>query len=340
MKTTMMAGEILSNRTIQIKNHLKSKDDRKKRRAVRELFEIDSPSNLEAFIPLLNDKDPWYRTKAIQAFRIWAPKHEIIILKDLIEHSNIEYNRVAANLLEYFDSKLLTDVKILFEKDDLTCKIKSSEHILKGENENIFFNQLLQSEDSRLRIIAVKSKYANMEILTKSLKDKSDNVVNAAINMMYKLKIQIPKEDISSLIDRRIKSDLITYYAVKNGGELMIRLVKSINNNNSKELVKQLKNQCKDLDDERIQLLIKNKNFIIIGRWLQGKKGKNFDDLRWNIIENQKLDEIERCRLLERLFARSNENEIILRAKKISNEINSELIRLTAYNLSTAGDGV
>ena len=336
----MKAGERLSNRVTQIKSHLKSKDDRKRRRAVRELFEMDNPSNLEAFIPLINDKDQWYRTKAIQAFRMWASKHDITILTNLIEHNNLEYNRVAANLLEYFGSDYLLDVKKLFDKDDITCKIKSSEHILKGDNEELFFKDLLRNKDAKLRTIAIKSKYANKEILFESLNDKSDNVVNTAIDKMYQLQIEISSENISTLISRGIKNDLITYYAVKNGGELLNRLILTMNKSDKKELVKQLKKHCFSLDDKRIQSLINNHHYIIIGRWLQGKRGKDVDAFRWTIIENETLDEIERCRLLERLFSRSNEIEVIKRAKKIANEIGSELIRLTAHNLSTADDRV
>ena len=37
-------------------SNLKSRDDRKRRRAVRELFEMDDENNLSAFIPLLSDR--------------------------------------------------------------------------------------------------------------------------------------------------------------------------------------------------------------------------------------------------------------------------------------------
>ena len=65
---------------------------------MRELFEIDDENNLSAFIPLLDDKDPWYRSKAIDAFRTWSIRKNVSDLQPLITHHNLNYNRVAANL--------------------------------------------------------------------------------------------------------------------------------------------------------------------------------------------------------------------------------------------------
>ena len=84
-------------------SNLNSKDDRKKRRAVRELFELDDENNLSSFIPLLDDKDSWYRSKALDAFRMWSIRLDTSHLAPLINHDNLEYNRAAANLLEKFD---------------------------------------------------------------------------------------------------------------------------------------------------------------------------------------------------------------------------------------------
>ena len=70
---------------------------------------------------------------------------------------------------------------------------------------------------------------------------------------------------------------------------------------------------------------------------LQGKRGEKVDSLRWNIIARDEVNEIERCRLIERLFSRADEPEIIEQAEKIANNSTSELIRITAQNLSTAG---
>ena len=82
----------LAGRSAMALQHLKSRDERKKRRAVRELFEIDNEDNLESFIPLLDDKDNWYRTKALDAFKTWAKRRDLTTLDVLINHQNLAYN--------------------------------------------------------------------------------------------------------------------------------------------------------------------------------------------------------------------------------------------------------
>ena len=171
----------LAGRSAMALQHLKSRDDRKKRRAIRELFEIDNEGNLESFFPLLNDKDNWYQTKALDAFKTWAKRRDISILEVLINHKKIAYNRVAANMLLSFkpeDSKL---AKILFEKDDLLCKIKSCEYILKCENQSEFFTLVKNHESAKIRVIALNSRYADSKIVENMLEDESNNVVQAGI---------------------------------------------------------------------------------------------------------------------------------------------------------------
>ena len=54
-------------------NRLTHRDIRTRRRAVRDLYEHDRPEALEGFVTLLNDDDPWFVAKAIDAHRKWAP---------------------------------------------------------------------------------------------------------------------------------------------------------------------------------------------------------------------------------------------------------------------------
>ena len=54
---------------------LKHKDVRQRRRAVRILFDSDAYESVEAFSIYLDDDDVWFRNKAIEAYRRWAPKH-------------------------------------------------------------------------------------------------------------------------------------------------------------------------------------------------------------------------------------------------------------------------
>ena len=55
---------------------LKHKDVKIRRRAVRHLFDNDNPGALKGFVPLLDDKDPWFRNKSLDAHRKWAKSQE------------------------------------------------------------------------------------------------------------------------------------------------------------------------------------------------------------------------------------------------------------------------
>ena len=57
----------------EIKN-LSSKDVSKRRKAIRMLFESDDENNLQYFSKLITDDDPWFRSKAYEAYKMWAPR--------------------------------------------------------------------------------------------------------------------------------------------------------------------------------------------------------------------------------------------------------------------------
>lgn len=327
----------LAGRSAMALQHLKSRDDRKKRRAVRELFEIDNEEHLESFIPLLNDKDSWYRTKALDAFKIWAKRRELATLAVLINHKRIEYNRVAANMLLSFktdDSKLAED---LFAKDDLLCKIKSCEYILRCDNQDDFFDKVKNHNSAKIRIIALNSKYSDSITIENMLEDNSNSVVQAALKKSQNSDVKLSSKSIKLMLKNGVDPKLIIPHALSNDHNIVVTLVKSLDSNGRKEFVKYLRKGFTEIEDEVIQILIANSQFEIIGRWLQGKRGGKNDSLRWDIINNEDIDEIERCRLIERLFSRADEPEITKQAKNVANNSSSELIRITAHNLSTAG---
>ncbi len=316
--------------------NLNSKDERKKRRAVRELFELDDENNLSLFIPLLDDKDSWYRTKALDAFRMWSIRLDISHLAPLINHDNLDYNRAAANLLERFEKKYIETVKRLFERDDLICQVKSAEFILQCDNQENFFEDLLQSKNAKLKIIALNSKYSTQETLIKSLEDESSSIVNFCLGKLTELNFVIEDDKLSELISRGVNFTNFAPYLFKHSPKKLIDQIENLSGVEIRMIVKMLRQECDSLDHEIIKMIIQSKSYVVLGRWLQGKKGDAIDKLRWEIIANENVDEIERCRFVERLFSRCDEENITNMAKLIAEESDSDLIKITAYNLSTA----
>ena len=299
---------------------------------------MDDPQHLKAFIPLLNDKDSWYRSKAIDAFRIWAPRESVTSLEPLIAHKNIDYNRVAANLLEKFSPTGTDVIKELFEKDDMICKAKAAQFILRNDNEKEFYCSLLAGENTKLKIIALESKYSSNDTLTSCLSDDSLKIVEYCLTALSDVELQIDDDTVEQLTKRGVKFGLLMPHLIRSNPEKLAESVHELQNHEIKTLVDLLNRECDNVEDEPINTLIQCKQYVVVGRWLQGKRGDAFDTLRWEIIADDSIDEIERSRFIERLFARCDEEKIRLEAEKIANNSTSELIKLTAHNLSTAKD--
>ena len=299
---------------------------------------MDDPQHLKAFIPLLNDKDSWYRSKAIDAFRIWAPRESVTSLEPLIAHKNIDYNRVAANLLEKFSPTGTDVIKELFEKDDMICKAKAAQFILRNDNEKEFYCSLLEGENTKLKIIALESKYSSNDTLTSCLSDDSLKIVEYCLTALSDVELQIDDDTVEQLTKRGVKFGLLMPHLIRSNPEKLAESVQELQNHEIKTLVDLLNRECDNVEDEPINTLIQCKQYVVVGRWLQGKRGDAFDTLRWEIIADDSIDEIERSRFIERLFARCDEEKIRLEAEKIANNSTSELIKLTAHNLSTAKD--
>jgi hypothetical protein len=328
----------MARTTSAIISQLSHKDIRIRRRALRSLFEIDSPENLEAFVPLLEDKDPWFRSKALDAHRMWAPRLGIDSLAPLATHKSIDARRCAANLLEKFNENTTSIAEILYQDDDNLCKIKASKELIKFDSEGEFTSRLIESENDKIKVIALSSKHISKEQLLSSLENSSNSVQETALKQLKLVNQKISDKKLSKLIDGGVDPLAVVSFSVENSGDTMIKLANHPDSKVRKNMVEILKDKCKSSNDESIKLLIENKCYSVIGRWLQGKRDETSDKLRWEIIENENVDEIERSRLLERLIGRCNEPEIVMKSEELLNSTTSQLLKITAQNLSTAGN--
>ena len=100
---------------------LKHKDIRHRRRAIRLLFEANDPDNLHAFEAMLSDEDPWFRGKALEAYRNWAPYQEASSLDPLIESTRVEANRTASTILEKMNTDCTKQAMKLIESNDISA---------------------------------------------------------------------------------------------------------------------------------------------------------------------------------------------------------------------------
>ena len=218
---------------------LKHKDVRQRRRAIRVLFDTDIPRALDGFVPLLNDKDAWFRSKALEAHRKWAPKQGVESLRTLATHSWIDARRCAANLLGEFSQDTSEIALLLIEDEDLTCTRKAAEALLKGEDTERYAEQFRNHKDSALRRMAVLSEGADAKHRSVALHDEKNSVCEAALQAIIDNGETLSEKDMKEVLSRGLNSISLLPSAVQNSGEVLVEIARSTDGQTMKALVKE-----------------------------------------------------------------------------------------------------
>ena len=322
---------------------LKHKDIRQRRRAVRVLFDSDIHESVEAFSKLLNDKDIWFRNKAIEAYRRWAPKHAPHLLMELAEGKEIDGHKCVSSVLENIqDLKLAEELaRLLLSSEDVIVKRKASVYLIenrftKSEEENSF----LISKDPAIRTatLAVSEdvldlqnaladshpeirKQAGLRMLEMNLSEEEENQLNKAISNDAALwKLAVPK-------------------AMIEGNENLISLVKGCTNTQRRFFVASMRVHILEADDQRITALLDGDCTSVVSRWLVGRNDFKSDTLREALLFDERVDSIDKSRMLERILHRQDEDIVQELAQKVLNQSSDEVVLSAARNLSTASDG-
>ena len=322
---------------------LKHKDIRQRRRAVRVLFDSDIHESVEAFSKLLNDKDIWFRNKAIEAYRRWAPKHAPHLLMELAEGKEIDGHKCVSSVLENIqDLKLAEELaRLLLSSEDVIVKRKASVYLIenrftKSEEEDSF----LISKDPAIRTatLAVSEdvldlqnaladqhpeirKQAGLRMLEMNLSGEEENQLNKAISNDAALwKLAVPK-------------------AMIEGNENLISLVKGCTNTQRRFFVASMREHILEADDQRITALLDGDCTSVVSRWLVGRNDFKSDTLREALLFDERVDSIDKSRMLERILHRQDEDIVQELAQKVLNQSSDEVVLSAARNLSTASDG-
>ena len=317
---------------------LSHRDIRQRRRAIRVLFDLDIPRALEAFVPLLDDKDPWFQSKSLEAHRKWAVESGIESLKPLIEHSWIDANRCAASLLIQFGSESEKYANILLEFDDQTCQRKAAAALLQDSENLELAQRLSENTDYQIRKLAYCSSSADKELRSRGISDSNNSVKEAVLRVVISNDEPVSEQIIVTLIDCGIDSSLLSKPAINLGGDYFLKLIDSCPSNKNLQFSKVLSEMCNDVDDEQIKTLIAAGKLSIVARWLRGRRDSKSDALLWQLMDDDRLPTIEKARLLERLIGRAGEPEINAHAIEFASRCQDTLLKVTAENLSTAAD--
>ena len=91
-----------------------------------------------------------------------------------------------------------------------------------------------------------------------------------------------------------------------------------------------------EADDPRLQRLMDGDGISLVARWLVGRNDEKSDVLRNELLFDERVDSIDKSRLLERLLHRQNESSIQDLATKLIENSTDELILSAAQNLYTS----
>ena len=102
-----------------------------------------------------------------------------------------------------------------------------------------------------------------------------------------------------------------------------------LNQSHHKAMSDHLRAHANDSSDPLIQTLLESGTLEPIARWVL-RQGPEEDDLRWALINDERLNIIERSKLLERLVGRAHEPDIIKRAEALRSATDEELLEWRA----------
>ena len=319
---------------------LKHKDVRQRRRAVRILFDADAYESVEAFSPLLEDRDIWFRNKAIEAYRRWAPKHAPHLLEQLAQGGQLDGLRCVANVLESIQdstqaarlSRLLLDCD-----DDVIVRRAVHQLISSNEASESELSAFQRSHDHAVRMYATEVSNDVGELLT-SLNDSHPDVRRQAASSLFRIELDSEQND---ALQYAIENDdalwkLAIPIALERHLPNLVELMGAKGNTQRKFLVEALKDAVDEADDSRLRTLIDGDCTSIVARWLVGRNDVKSDALRTEMLFLEHVDSIDKSRLLERLLHRQQEPEIQELASKLISESTDELVLSAAQNLYTA----
>ena len=227
--------------------------------------------------------------------------------------------------------------QLLNSNDDVVVRravhqLISSEEVTESE-----LDTFQHAEDHVVRAYATEVN-SNTSNLLVSLQDDHPDVRRQAAASL--LEMELNEKENTALQNAIIQDDALWKLAVPIALEKrlpnLLDLMKSKSNSQRKFLVQSLKDAVKEADDERLRTLIDGNCTSIVARWLVGRNDVKSDALRTELLFDERVDSIDKSRLLERLLHRQQEPAMQELAERLISESNDELVLSAAQNLYTS----
>lgn len=133
---------------------LNHSDVRQRRRAVRHLFELDDPEALDGFVRLLEDPDPWFREKALEAIDRWATSKDLALIERLAGAPENSRRLLAARIATRAGRSGQAILEGLSSDADQSIRLAAWQARMKGDETAV--EQALSSDDRAIRKVAAQ----------------------------------------------------------------------------------------------------------------------------------------------------------------------------------------
>ncbi|MDE0953806.1 MAG: hypothetical protein OR994_03950 [Candidatus Poseidoniales archaeon] len=322
---------------------LNNKDVRQRRRAVRKLFELDDPVAIDAFIPLLNDSDEWFRGKALIAIQKWASMKDLELAEKLANSIKPEERILACRIApkigkscELILKKLSDDEEQLVKQNAWKVRLEQDEHLIR---------EAITVDESGIRILAMEKieKMENIEdeVIKIILTDKSSRVRKKAVSLLRihpelnhsgkydEIIIDIAENDKNAQIDAIIM-------LIESGRESKVireKIPAWLDQKNPqmvKSIIESLKNKNWSDKSDLIAAIINSSNDKLISGILRRNNSVEANEIRKDILLDENNSDILRARIIEDLFGKNQNDEKLMEIIKELQNSNNESISNSA----------
>ena len=316
----MASGSYVLKATIR---QLNNKDVRLRRRAVRKLFELDDPTAIDAFIPLLKDSDEWFRGKALMAIQRWASMKDLNLAEKLSNSKKPEERILACRIAPKVGKSSERILKKMLDDENNLVKQNAWKNILNLNDD--YIEEAIKSSDVGIRVLAVDKiqlmyKIDN-DLIKKIFDDDSSRIRKKAINILKSKPELYSSGEFDDVIIRIAENDnniqidaLIMLIESGERNELFIQKIPLWLENDDSKMIKLVVESTENKDWEEIDWLINtimsSSNDKLISRILRRKKSIEADKYRKEILLDEDRNAILRSRVIEDLFGKEQEKEI------------------------------
>ena len=331
----MASGSYVLKATIR---QLNNKDVRLRRRAVRKLFELDDPTAIDAFIPLLKDSDEWFRGKALMAIQRWASMKDLNLAEKLSNSKKPEERILACRIAPKVGKSSERILKKMLDDENNLVKQNAWKNILNLNDD--YIEEAIKSSDVGIRVLAVDKiqlmyKIDN-DLIKKIFDDDSSRIRKKAINILKSKPELYSSGEFDDVIikiaenDNNIQIDaLIMLIESGERNELFIQKIPLWLENENSKMIKLVVESTENKDwgeiDWLINTIMSSSNDKLISRMLRRKKSIEAEKYRKEILLDEDRNAVLRSRVIEDLFGKEQGKEITKIIHDLENNRNESI---------------